>query len=221
MNKSRTQIVNVLTITGILLITPSVSKNAFAGGNTTNSTAQSVMFDTSLSGTFVMTNTEVFEYQKDVAATYFTNAWDGVVPTGQIQGQAHGTTAPVAPSAPPPIDQFVNGSVGSNQCTFFRGGTLAAQGNTFYSQNLYKDVPYQSGTGGKNPTCTTKNDTYKYVYNYAITVNTDTANVAPLTAWSLSSNTPGEPVTVNLSGKIAAETTVKKSKGNDPWTSGL
>jgi hypothetical protein len=201
---------------------------ANAGGNATNTTAQSVMFNTSMNGSqFLLTDTQVFQFQRDVAAAHFTNSWDGVVPSGLVQGQAHGTTAPAAPSAPPPIDTKLNGPVNGNSCVFFNGGSLTLQGDTTYSQSVYQDVAYQdcknTCTGGKNPTCTTtcttKTDTYKYTYNYGIVVNEPDAVLPPLTAWTLVSNSPGAPVTATLGGTLAAETTVKKSKGSsDPWS---
>ena len=91
----------------------------WAGGNAGNSTAQSVMFATDMNGDFIMTATQVFAYQPEVAATYFTNAWDKVVPVGQVQGQVHGTTAPAAPPAPAPIDTKLTGSLNGNKCIFF------------------------------------------------------------------------------------------------------
>jgi hypothetical protein len=209
-----------------------LAQSAFAGGNPTNSTAQSVMFDTKMNGTFLMTDTQVFEYNKGYAAAYFSNAWDKVAPTGQVQGQAHGTTPPAAPPAPAPIDTYLNGSINGNSCVFWNGGTLAALGNTTYTQELYLDTSYSnycSQYDTKSPYACKKyisgTDTYKYVYNYTITVNGDGSvpGILHLTdftnyPWQLTDNTPGGSVTVTLAGNIAAETTVKKSKGNDPWT---
>jgi hypothetical protein len=205
---------------------------AFAGGNLTNSTAQSVMFDTTTNGTFLMTDTQVYEYDRGRATAYFTNAWDGVVPVGQVQGQAHGTTAPTAPTAPDPIPSFLQGSVNSNSCVFWTGGQLDEKGHVTYSQGVtINDVPYSYCSKYSNTPpyqCTklvTGYDTYKFTYNYNVTANGDGSvpGVMHMTdpdlyPWKLTGSTPGGPITVTLSGNIAAETTVKKSKGNDPWT---
>ncbi len=175
---------------GALALVLGLAGALWAGGNATNQTAQSVMFATQMNGDFIITDTQTWAFQPTVAATYFTNSWDGTVPTGQIVGKPSGyTTAPPAPAPPAPIDSKLNGSVHGNRCTFLHGGTLTLLGDLNYSQYLTKDAPYSYYDSKKNKTIS-GTDTYKYIYNYTITVNAP-GTVNPLTAWQMVSDTPG------------------------------
>lgn len=201
-----------------------VSQPVFAGGNSGNSTAQSVMFDTNLNGSFIISENQVFKYDRTLAANYFTNKWDGNAPTVDVQGQAHGTQVPASPSALPPIDVYLTPSISSNMCTFWNGGVLVVPGNTTYKQYAYVDVPYTITKNGKT---TTGTDTYRFTFNYVIAtrddggavlgVKADTSGVYP---WQLDGTASvGGPVTVTLDGYLAAETTVRKTTaGPDHWT---
>ena len=47
-------------------------------------TGQSIMVNLLAEGTFAIVETKTYEYNHNIAATYFTNAWDGDAPDGSF-----------------------------------------------------------------------------------------------------------------------------------------
>jgi hypothetical protein len=106
-------------------------------------TGQGIMVNLHANGTFAITQTDTYQYNEATAATYFTNAWDQVVPSGtppQHFSSSSSTAtvlsstlpatdpactppAPSAPVAPAPDSNKLNGLgqsdvVGNNKCNF-------------------------------------------------------------------------------------------------------
>jgi len=206
-------------------------------------TAQSAMFENSASGTFVITGGQVWEYNKDTAATYFTNELDTTVaPTVGCTGSgcAPGNPAwipnycptPSSPSAPDPQDNQVNHVLGQNSCTFFDGGILTGDTYTQDTASISGDCsvcePCNAGSGcGTSTACptisgqkyklTTKNASFKYTYTYDITPTT-TDPVAPHTAWDLQSDSTAA-AKVGVAGFFAGQSTqLKSATRSENWT---
>jgi hypothetical protein len=180
-------------------------------------TAQSAMFDNEASGNFVITGDSVYSYNKDTAATYFTNAWNGVVPTPTCTGGGSGGVncssgnQPATPSAPDPDANKLNGHIGCNSCNFWDGSALSlscAVGTTPYTQDVTL-----SGLNTKG------NWKYTFTYNIGFSAAGDAYNSAPvaLTAWDLqSSSTTNADVTVE--GFFAGQSTQLKNTGSGGWS---
>jgi hypothetical protein len=120
---------------------------------TATQTGQSIMVNLLAEGTFAIVQNETYHYNKNIAATYFTNLWDGIAPTvASANGypKTKSTTAVVpapppavespcvpttsAPGAPLPDASKLNGPgnndvVGDNQCNFLNGTALT--GDTY------------------------------------------------------------------------------------------
>lgn len=121
--------------------------SAMAGSSTTG---QGIMVNLNSGSAFAIHETDTYNYNEDVAATFFSNAWDGVVPVG-VAGQFHSSSvtttvlaasaplveppcvlsAPTAPQAPGQIASKLDGPgqgqndvVGQNKCNFLDGVAL-------------------------------------------------------------------------------------------------
>lgn len=109
-----------------------------------------------------------YRFDTGVAATYFTNAWDGAAPgepkcTGGSAAACTDNKPASAPQAPLPLASGVGPVVFANRCVWKDGGMLSGGS---YTQTVSVVV-------GK------LNYTYTYTYN----VTPSTGPVAPLTAW--------------------------------------
>lgn len=174
-------------------------------------TAQSAMFDNSASGNFVITGSSVYSYNRDTAATYFTNNWDGAAATvGCTGGGAGGVNClaankPATPAAPAADDNKLNGHVGCNACNFWGGNalSLACGGPTSYNQ-----VVTLSGLNGRG--------NWNFTFTYTIGLTT-TDPVPAGTAWDLqtSSTTNAD---VSVTGFFAGQSVQSKSNGTGGWS---
>jgi len=168
-------------------------------------TAQSVMFATEMTGNFVMRETEAWEFDHAGAKTFFTNAWNGLAPSIECEGNSAdcvATNKPATPAAPAPDPYRLNPVAGRNACTFWAGGGLA--GGT-YTQTVFLNGKKGDGL-------------WKFTYMYLITPTF--SSVPPRTAWELQSSNDSAAV-VTLSGYVAAQATQKASstgKKKSDWT---
>lgn len=173
------------------------SSSAFAAGA---QTAQGIMVNVVVPTTLTIVSTEVYRYDTAVAASFFSNAWNGSSPTSTCTGPGCGTP-PSAPSAPPPDQSQVSGpsassSVNVNQCMFFTGGTVVGKTYTQTSQ-------VTTGSGPAKATYT-----YTYTYNIIPVLNP----VDPRTAWFIFLQTnPDGTVPLSVDANIAGESVVKNS----------
>jgi hypothetical protein len=128
------------------------------------------------------------------AMNYYTNLWDGVIPTPTCTGGGQNgcVTAPATPAAPAPLSVELQQQAQTDRCTFFSGGTL---GNGTYTQV----VPVNVNSGAQK-------GNWKFTYTYAIT---PTQAVAPETAWT--SEVTGGSVNLGFSGFVASESYQKQS----------
>lgn len=120
---------------------------ALAGGSST--TGQGIMVNLNSAGALAIHEIDTYQYNEAVAGTYFSNAWDGVVPVG-VAGTFHSTSvmvtmtglstapvvqsacvppAPAAPAAPGQLASMLDGPgqsdvVGKNRCNFLDGVAL-------------------------------------------------------------------------------------------------
>lgn len=177
------------------------------------STAQSAMFNNTAAGTFVISGSSVYSFNKDVAATYFTNLLSGgpaVTCTGGGPGGVNCLPAnqPAAPAASAPDASKLTNHISNNSCNFFDGAALSLSigGPTTYTQS--------ATIAGLN----TKGN-WKFEWTYTIAFATTAGPFDPLTAWNLeSTNTTAADVGVD--GFFAGESVQKKTKatGADKWT---
>jgi hypothetical protein len=157
-------------------------------------TGQGIMVNLQASGTFSIVNNQLYKFNPDEAATYYTNAWDGSAPTVSCTGPGCGT-APTAPAAPSPsasqLSHFLTQQI--CQCAFLDGTSLPS---TTYTQTA--TVSTGSGKTGA---------TYTYTYTYDITPTVSSA--APLTAWDLVQSTGGTSTEIDINAQIAGESVVQ------------
>ena len=115
-------------------------------------TAQSAMFANTASGNFIITGTEVWSYNKDTAATYFSNAVSSgpVVTCNGNPTNCATTNQPAAPGAPAPESNKLNASVNSQSCAFWDGTLLTLTGDTTYKQFVTINGLNGNGPGKKH-----------------------------------------------------------------------
>jgi hypothetical protein len=132
------------------------------------------------------------------AMSYYTNAWDLVIPTPTCTGGGQNgcVTAPATPAAPAPLSVELQQRAQSDRCTFFLGGTL---GTGTYTQSITVNM-----TGKDTPAA--QKGSWTFTYTYAIKP-TDAVN--PLTAWT--SEVTGGSVNLGFSGFVASESYQKQS----------
>lgn len=208
------------------------------------STAQSIMIDTSgTPQTVAVVNTQQWRYDTAGAATYFSNAWDNVVPSpspsisdvltstsSQIVGIAPANepacppVAPLAPEAPPALQIKLihdthpgqNDVVGNNQCNFLDGLALVGDSYTQNASSSTTSCTYKTyqQQGSKYVIKTrTVSRTDSYLYNYVIAPLQ--ASYDPFTAWLLTGESnPDGTASVDVNALIAGESvSVSKNLG--------
>jgi hypothetical protein len=133
-----------------------------------------------------------------LAMSYYTNVWDGVVPTLTCTGGGSNgcVTPPAAPAAPAPKPNELQQQAQGDRCTFFFGGTLGA---TTYTQGVTVNV------GGPGTPAAQKGN-WTFTYTYAIT---PIQAVDPQTAWT--SEVTGGSVNLGFGGFVASESYQKQS----------
>jgi hypothetical protein len=206
----------IMALTGAFLVVLLLLGSGVALAQT--STAQSAMFSNGASGTFFINGTEVWEYDRDVAATYFSNTLvSGPVIT--CSGNATNCGAgnqPATPTAPDPDQQKLVPFVSSNSCNFWDGSALAL--NPLPQDNQYKQSETIKGVNG--------NGNWKFEWTYEIGfADPDTSDSYPaggpfpaMTAWELQSSDTAS-AEVGVEGFFAGQSTQKKNKGGaDKWT---
>lgn len=148
-------------------------------------TAQSAMVQTNLNSTaYIIEGTITWTFDREMAETYYTNAWDGLAPAVTVGGGSTQTS----PGAPAPDANELMQLAQADRCTFFFGGSLRS---TTYTRTV-------NGTKG-----------WKWTYTYNITPNAP-GTVAAATAWS--SATTGGTVDVGFSGFVSSESFLQQSK---------
>jgi len=186
-----------------------LAHNAMAAGTTATTTAQSIMADLKTEGTFALVENQFYHYNSAIAATYFTNAYNGNV-TSSVSGPGASavTTIPTAPAAPPALEKPLTQVIADNgnQHAFLEGGTLVG---TTYTQDLKVDGQVQTGVDRKGAPVYAK-VTYTYTYSYVIA---PTDAVAPFTAWDLTKTTGESTAHISVTADIAGES-VQVSKQN-------
>jgi hypothetical protein len=175
------------------------------------STGQGIMVDLTTSGTLALVVNQVWHFNQNTAAGYFTNAWDGNAPAVSCSGNACNRSFCSIPAAPPPPAADPNmvtnpgGSAAADKsrCTFLNGGLLT------------RTDSYQQ-SGQRSVSCSaylkTWSATYTYRYTYVVAPAPDTAEVAAFTAWDLVSETgDGSTAHVDIAALIAGESVVTKA----------
>jgi hypothetical protein len=180
-------------------------------------TAQSAMFDNTAAGTFVITGEEVWEYDKDEAATHFV----GALVSGPTVGctgasaninrgcnPAYQPATPTAPDAAPVPNSNVNGTVGPNSCNFWEGTELVVNDpHSTYTKSVdVEGLTPASGNAG----------TWKFTWTYSYTVTGDNPP-APKTAWDLQDNST-TAADVGIAGFFAGQSTQLKNNGSGGWS---
>ena len=175
------------------------------------STGQGIMVNLTTSGTLALVVNQVWRFNQNTSAAYFTNAWDGNAPTYGCSGNAcNGNLCglPAAPTAPAIDPSKVTNPGGSavadkSRCTFLDGGLLTLTDS--YQQSAQKSV--SCTVSGKS-----KSATYTFRYTYAVAPDSSLSTVAPFTAWDLvSENGDGSSAHVDVSAFIAGESVVSKA----------
>jgi hypothetical protein len=199
---------------GALLIWGTTSPGNAGKPATSSQTAQSIMVKLTGGGTYTFTDVNTYRFDKTAAATYFTNAWDGVVPTPTSQTSGGNGCVPPAPATPPPAPapddtqlmgpstQGKDGIVGKNACNFLDGTPLTG---TSYPQDATTTT---SCTYTKNNQTHTITTTWTYTYNYNISP-TGTPPVGVATdVWPLVDTHGADTADVSLAANIAGESVV-------------
>ena len=175
------------------------------------STAQSAMFNNTAAGTFMISGTEVWSYNKATAATYFSNTLTSgpeVSCSGKQADCASGNQPPT-PAAPAPDPAKLTPFVASNSCNFWNGTALTL--NPLPQDNQYTQSVTISGLNGKG--------NWKFEWTYTIDFAQSSGPYPAKTAWDLvsSSSTSAE---VGVAGFFAGQSTQKKAKAapGNPWT---
>jgi hypothetical protein len=183
-----------------------------AFGQPPTSTAQSAMFNNTAAGTFVISGTEVWSYNKVTATTYFSNTQTSG-PVVTCAGNATNCSAsnqPATPAAPAPNPAKLTPFVSSNSCNFWDGTALSL--NPLPADNQYKQSVTINGVNGSG--------NWKFEWTYTIAFTDSVGGpYAAKTAWDLvsSSSTSAE---VGVDGFFAGQSTQKKAKAapGNPWT---
>ncbi|UPM53790.1 hypothetical protein [Gottfriedia acidiceleris] len=190
-----------------------LSYNAMAATTSGTSTAQSIMADLHTEGTFALVENQFYHYNTAVAASYFTNAWDGNAPKATVSGAgaSYVTTIPDGTAyAPAPSQKELDSVIANNdnQHAFLEGKTLT--GST-YTQNYKLDGSVKV-TDPKTGKESTKSVTYTYTYTYNVAPTTP-GDVTPFTAWDLTKTTGDSTAHISITADIAGES-VQLSKQN-------
>jgi hypothetical protein len=171
------------------------------------STAQSAMFNNTASGNFVITGNEVWSYNKDTAATYFTNTLTSGpdVTCGGSPTNCADDNKPDPPAAPAPDASKLNATVNSNSCNFWEGTELSVS----TGQQNYKQSVTINGLNTKG------NWTFEWTYTVAVgTTNPPAAQ----TAWELQSSST-TTADVSVTGFFAGQSTqLASGKGKKDWS---
>ena len=206
-----------------ILMAPIVTgSQAIAGGNTTNQTGQGIMANLHTSGTFAIVSTDIYRFDQDTAAGYFSN-----VATGSVTYSCNGNAcngdicgvpaAPAAPAADPSRIANPGGSgvADKSRCTFLDGGTLTLT-DTYTQQTA--EVPVSCSVLGNNGKLIAKDGKYTFTYTYAIAPFPDTATVAPFTAWPLAQHNEAGQAQVDVTADIAGESVLVKNITNKKYS---
>jgi hypothetical protein len=162
--------------------------------------AQSAMVDVTFdSSAYQIDGTTTWTYDRDLAETYYLNAWNGSAPVrGCSGGGANGcVTPPATPSAPAPLPNPLTQHAQQERCTFFSAGTLISNS---YTQSVVINV-----NGSGIPAAQKGN--WTYVFTYAVTPLTP-GTVAAYTAWT--SEVETTTVDVAFTGFVASESFQKQ-----------
>jgi hypothetical protein len=182
-------------------LAPSSAPSLAAASSVSN--AQSIMVSLQLDGPFLIQGEKTYEFDKDEAATYFTN----VVTSGPIVTCAGNATncalanKPAQPAVPAVDPNEVKQVLGPNGCTFWDGGDLSVK----FPQSTYKRSVTLNGLNG--------NGNWKFEWTYTVAT---TATVAGETAWDLVSSTGGF-VNPSVSGSIYGLSTQARTGGAGNW----
>jgi hypothetical protein len=162
-------------------------------------TAQSAMVNVTFNGdSYLIEGTTTWSFNKPLAATYYTNLWDGISPVVTCTGGGSNcVTAPPTPAAAAPDANSLSQHAQAQRCVFFYGGDLASAS---YTQQVI--VSIASGINKGN---------WKFTYTYGITPNSP-GSVAAETAWS--SVVDSTTVDVGFTGFVASESFLKQSNKN-------
>ena len=193
----------ILAFGGVaLLLLLTSGPSAFAA-----TTAQSVMFNSTLPTEFVIEQSETWAFDSQAARTYYINEWNGNDPTVTCTGggQDGCQTRPSTPPAPAPDRSKVPPIANGEKCTFFNGGTLT--GTDTYTQTVPVNVSSGPSKGS-----------WKFTYTYNIAPDPNKNPVAPRTAWNLIHSSGASTVPVEVNGKIAGQSVVQNdAKGKRTW----
>jgi hypothetical protein len=159
-------------------------------------TAQGIMVTSTADQNQALVENRQYSFNRDAAAQYFYNLWDGNPPTVSNCSGPGCPGSPTVPEAPPPNSSKVTdqgtGVAVANKCTFLDGGTLIGR--------TYTQTAKSEGGSGRSAW----SYTYTYTYNI-IPMNT----VAAFTAWDLVRTTGGGIAEVVLAAEIAGESVVE------------
>ena len=179
--------------------------------DSSTSTAQSAMFKNTTSGQFLIEGSEVWEYNKTTAATYFSNTLVGG-PTIDCNGNAANcapANQPAAPAAPEPDPKALTSHISNQACNFWNGVALDIDGGK--KSPYYQSVTTKGLNGGGN---------WKFEWTYEVGFVDEVGGPYDAhTAWDLDSSTPAGVANVTVEGFFAGQSTQKKGKaGADKWT---
>lgn len=151
-------------------------------------TAQSAMvnFNPGISA-YEIEGTITWTFHRDLAETFYTNAWDGVAP---VVTTGTGATQ-TSPGVPSPSGVELQNFVQQQRCIFFTGGNLSG---TTYTVTV-------NGTRG-----------WKWTYTFVITPTQPTVVAYESGTWT--SRETGGTVNVDFSGFVASESFLNNSSKN-------
>lgn len=163
---------------------------AYSGTVLAGETAQATLAESNTSSSFIINQMETWQWNLNLAKTYYINAWDTQYPSFRCKGEGDGAcqSVPVAPLAPEPLDDKVYPIANSEQCKFFEGGKLASAGT--YTQTVYMDI--SSGIRKGN---------WRFTYTYNI-APAGSGEVEPRTAWDLVLNMKDGMIPVTIEAVV-------------------
>jgi hypothetical protein len=203
------------------MLAVALSTFAYAGGNATNQTGQGIMVNLKTSGTFAIDTTNIYRFDQQAAASFFSNTWNGVAPAVACNGSAcNGDVCgvPAAPDAPAANPFYVTNPGGSavgdkSRCTFLDGGVLTLT-DTYQQQTAPVPVSCSVPTGKFNkdgtPVLAAKSGSYTFTYTYVV-APVSSEPVPALTAWPLDQVNSSGLAHVALDADIAGESVLSKT----------
>ena len=184
---------------------PAAQQKSTSPGGT--QTAQGIFVTVGPDGTYAIDRTEIYAFNASVAASYYSNSWDGTISVSCAGQPAACAATPPPPPAPEPTFTHAqavgaDGFLMKQRCVLLNGQALAGSA---YTQSVKSEFEVRTGTDKKGAATYAK-ATATYTYGYAIAPLT--ASAAPFAAWELVRSTGDGTLTVGIVGQIAGQSVV-------------